>query len=322
MGEPLKHHFLPVFYLKQWAGTDGRLVEFSKPYKNVVKPRRVHPKGTGYVDRLYTIDGLPDELAQEIEREFLSPVDSRAADAMHALLMRKTLSDAQRAAWAAFLGTLLLRMPQDIEKFKEIADRINTALIPRFEQLYMLIRPEVGGPPPEEFRAHMERTAAPMTMQNARKFMSHEKLLGGLNSMSWNVVETDGACHELFCSDRPVVFTDRLGDYNSHLVVPVGPRHLFIATRTDSFFDQLRRIDVDKLVQATNAQTVGAASRLVYGRSDAHLRYVQNRMGTVQTVPLIERLSEAVLDSGLLQEVGRELGSLKRQDLWKEGSPR
>ena len=33
-----KHHYLPVFYLKQWAGKDGRLCEFSRPYKNV-KPK-------------------------------------------------------------------------------------------------------------------------------------------------------------------------------------------------------------------------------------------------------------------------------------------
>ena len=32
-----KHHYLPVFYLKQWAGPDRRLCEFSRPHK-VVKP--------------------------------------------------------------------------------------------------------------------------------------------------------------------------------------------------------------------------------------------------------------------------------------------
>jgi hypothetical protein len=34
-----KNHYLPVSYLKQWAGPDGRLCEFSRRHK-VVKARR------------------------------------------------------------------------------------------------------------------------------------------------------------------------------------------------------------------------------------------------------------------------------------------
>jgi hypothetical protein len=42
-----KHHYIPEFYLKQWAGPDGRLCEFSRPYKRVL-PRMTHPGGTGF----------------------------------------------------------------------------------------------------------------------------------------------------------------------------------------------------------------------------------------------------------------------------------
>jgi uncharacterized protein DUF4238 len=41
MLEGEKHHYIPVFYLKQWAGADGRLCQYSRPY-NRVKPKRVH----------------------------------------------------------------------------------------------------------------------------------------------------------------------------------------------------------------------------------------------------------------------------------------
>jgi len=47
MSKEGKHHYIPVFYLKQWAGVDGRVCEFSKPYDRV-KPRRAHPDGTAY----------------------------------------------------------------------------------------------------------------------------------------------------------------------------------------------------------------------------------------------------------------------------------
>ena len=55
-----KHHYIPVFYLRQWTGADGRLCEFSKPYDRV-KPRRVNPDGTAYVRGLNTVPGMAPE---------------------------------------------------------------------------------------------------------------------------------------------------------------------------------------------------------------------------------------------------------------------
>ncbi|MGO8049828.1 DUF4238 domain-containing protein [Rhizobium leguminosarum] len=101
--ELLRHHFLPVFFLEKWAGVDDRLIEFSKPYKNTVRPRRTHPKGTGFIDRLYAIEGFSGEMSYEVERSFLSPVDSRASTALDAMLAGNQPSPAERDAWARFV---------------------------------------------------------------------------------------------------------------------------------------------------------------------------------------------------------------------------
>jgi hypothetical protein len=61
MSSEPKHHYIPVFYLKQWAQTDGQICEFSRPYKEV-KPRRTYPDGTGYVRGLYTFRELSAEM--------------------------------------------------------------------------------------------------------------------------------------------------------------------------------------------------------------------------------------------------------------------
>jgi hypothetical protein len=53
-GKGDKHHYIPVFYLKGWGGPGGCVCEYSRPFK-VVKPRRVHPDGTGYERGLYTV---------------------------------------------------------------------------------------------------------------------------------------------------------------------------------------------------------------------------------------------------------------------------
>jgi len=74
MSKQGRHHYIPVFYLKQWAGDDKRVCEFSRSYVRV-KPRRTHPDGTGYLDGLNTVDGLPPEEAQFLEDVFFKIAD-------------------------------------------------------------------------------------------------------------------------------------------------------------------------------------------------------------------------------------------------------
>ena len=81
-----KHHYIPVFYLKQWtSGVDGRLCELSRPHKTV-KPRRTGPDGTGYVRGLYTIPGVPEDKSNILESLYMRNTDDWAARALRILL--------------------------------------------------------------------------------------------------------------------------------------------------------------------------------------------------------------------------------------------
>ena len=102
---PRKHHYLPIFYLKRWAGLDGRACEFSRPFKEIV-PRRAHPAGTGYAIDLYSMQGFPPELAQQIEEKFFRATDSLAADALKRLETNGPggpWKSEMRSAWYRFL---------------------------------------------------------------------------------------------------------------------------------------------------------------------------------------------------------------------------
>ncbi len=80
MSTPHDHHFVPVFYLKQWA-TDGKLIEYSiKHGKFLSKP--VGPRGTGFERDLYTFPGLPEEIASFLESVFLQRNDHGASQAL------------------------------------------------------------------------------------------------------------------------------------------------------------------------------------------------------------------------------------------------
>jgi hypothetical protein len=135
-GERNKHHYIPVFYLKGWAGKDGRLCEFSRPYKtppgqlelniksNPVKPRRVYPDGTGFIKRLYRFPGLNSREANYLENEFFLRVDSDAAVVMQRLLQGEVQFDqTSKSAWARFLMSMFHRNPENIRRVAEMVNR-------------------------------------------------------------------------------------------------------------------------------------------------------------------------------------------------------
>jgi hypothetical protein len=111
----MKHHYVPVFYLKRWVGLDGKICEFSRPYRDIV-PKRVHPAGTGYINDLYRLPGVEGEGAQKLEQLFFSPVDSWASDALAKMHDGRTSNwnVAERSAWTRFVTSLLFRNPDDV----------------------------------------------------------------------------------------------------------------------------------------------------------------------------------------------------------------
>jgi hypothetical protein len=54
-----KNHFVPCFYSSLWAGEDGKLCEYSRPYERV-KPRRKCP---AEVDPGFGTGGLVGKMA-------------------------------------------------------------------------------------------------------------------------------------------------------------------------------------------------------------------------------------------------------------------
>jgi hypothetical protein len=118
MSKEGKHHYIPVFYLKQWAGADGRICEFSKPYDRV-KARRVFPHATAYVHGLNRIPGLPPHEADFLESYFFKLSDDLAAKALQILLSgARTLkfSPKVKSGWSRFITSLMMRNPEMVER--------------------------------------------------------------------------------------------------------------------------------------------------------------------------------------------------------------
>src|SRR5260370_30739780 len=78
---PRDHHFIPAFFLAQWAGPNGKLIEYTIKYgKLIAKP--VGPRATGFEAQLYSFPELPPDVAQFLEQKFFDYADLVAADAL------------------------------------------------------------------------------------------------------------------------------------------------------------------------------------------------------------------------------------------------
>lgn len=287
--------------MKRWAGVDRQICEYSRPYKNIVHPRRCHPNATGFVKKLYEIHGLPRSLAQQVETAFFQPVDTWASDALQKLesgCSESEWTDHERSAWTRFILSLLLRCPEDVELLREAwPSRFHSTSL---EQEQEYADAKTARDPPTFAEWLRRRPKAEQETQMFRVFrelVDHDRIGEKINNMIWRVVEFYGDIPSLLTSDHPVIRTESLAHRDGHLALPIGPRKLFVAAHESGFLATLESSDRVLLAKRCNKYVVEAAVRFVYGIDDRQLRFVQNRIGIKPQRRLIETLlSEKAYD--------------------------
>jgi hypothetical protein len=286
----VRHHYLPEFYLRRWAGTDGRLVRFSRPDDTLVKPKRYHPKQVGYVVRLYEMDGVPEDQRQEFERTFLSPVDSRAAEALETMERRQTagsLNPALRSAWAHFIQSLMTRMPADIAAFKTIAREAPGAYgrqaVAEAARRHGASRAQADA----VLRQMVMQGIPELPMRIVRRLISAERTHELLLSLKWTVRALAGSCESLLTGERAIRIGTPLGDFAS-ILLPIGPRLVFGAFGSSDQMIEMAVTPDDVLARALNLRTVSACAEQVFGDSDAHLELVREHLGSCPQPSLFE----------------------------------
>ena len=74
--------------------------------------------------------------------------------------------------------------------------------------------------------------------------------------MQWHTADVSMVGRPLFTSDRPVIYSNGLAYANSHLVLPVSPTRLFVATNSDatarSLLNDMPRRELVKPVSYTH----------------------------------------------------------------------
>ena len=277
---PIDHHFTPVFYLKAWAGLDGRLIRHSRPLDKVVA-KSCAPSRTGSEAHLYTLQGVPPERQAALETAFFRPIDDQAAVA-HQILRAGRLNDLsgdQRCQWARFMMSMTLRSPFSLGEVERLVDQTVRANLAVDDDEYNALRKP--GDPATIYDWTVKHE--PQIIQNAHKsflpgLIDHGDLGHHLINMVWATMDISAGRQPLLTSDRPFNWSGGWKDPKALLVFPLGPELLFLATNRLPLMQAVFRNPVDRVVRQVNDTVVRLAVDFVIGRDASQLRFIEERL--------------------------------------------
>jgi hypothetical protein len=295
MSKEGKHHYIPVFYLKHWAGADERICEFSKPYDRV-KARGVFPDATAYVHGLNRIPGLPLHEADFLESYFFKLTDDLAAKALQTLLSgARTLnfSPKIKSGWSRFIVSLMMRNPEMVERSMLAAKALYEQSRAELQADYAKHRNPTDPPTYEEYAAlHSPNPAGRGGAILLQKVIDNPDLGNRINNMRWTVLKADSPKFTLLTSDRPVLITNGLQHDHSQLILPISPLHVFFATNTADTERYIENVFArGQMIQQVNERVTLQARRYVYGLSDQQLNFVAARLGKKYTATPLEEMT-------------------------------
>lgn len=290
MTAPQDHHYLPVFYQQSWTGPDGKIVRYHRPHLKVVASP-ITPKHTGYERGLYTMPGVPPGREQQIETDFMTPhVDTPGSEAYRVLLDEapERLTPELRKSWTLFLMAMSMRDPYSLAEMQTLALGIFKDNLKSIQDEYEKTR---GPADPVDTYEYIQQNE-PHVLDNIIKaylpgLIDNEKIGAHIINMNWSTLNLAVAGLTLLTGDRPYIRTHNLRHPDCTLILPLSPTLLFLATNSQEQTKSIHSHSAKQVVADTNNGIACRAIKNVYGSTDRHLRFVENRLGR-KTLPIPE----------------------------------
>ena len=304
MSQPRRHHYLPVFYLRRWVGSRGRVCRYYRPRDRVVASD-VGPDFTGYEEGLYQLDGTADP--QMIETKFFRAVDNNAAPVLESMLHEGpgALDEDKRRSWTLFLMSMLMRSPHSLD---EIGSVINDFFRANLEKSHQSDYAASRQPddPVSIYDFTMKRTPdLAQAYKAALPDMIDNDVIGKqIINMRWAMWALSAAPYTLLTGDRPCMTSRGIADPGCMLSLPVSPTHLFVAAHDIGLLRRLAAQPARDTVRNSNDCTVKLAVQNVYGCTAGQLTFSEKRLrkaedpivpgvilrGSVQSLPAACRI--------------------------------
>ena len=294
MSTPRDHHFIPVFYLKQWANLNGKLVEYTIKHGKLIA-KVVGPRSTGYETDLYAFNELPPDVRQYVEQKFFNYADNIASIALdrHLGASREPWTPELLSAWSRFMIGIHLRHPDAMPELRAGAQAIWDGSGPSSQRAYSSIRkPE----DPETFDEYLEvrdpLIAVKMRMNMVIKSFDNDILGTLVNGLRWAIMDISASPIRFLSTDRPVGLFN-LNQPKAMVWMPISPTKLFVGAREPQALTLLKARKPREIVTNVNTFIVGRARRFVWAQDTSQERFIQNRMSkNMEPTPLLPGIGQ------------------------------
>jgi hypothetical protein len=281
---PIRHHYVPEFYLRQWSGDDGRLERFSSTHEGAIDVRRVYPSQLGFQKNLYRLPGEHKDAwqAQALETDFFSHVDRIAAASLNMLLNDPAPSwdSESRSGWSRFILSLRHRSPDNMRSTLKTIRQIYDKSVPDIQRRYEELRSSADPVTYEEW----ERLRAPTAAEKAtyRTFTSaieNEQIGTFINEMVWHVRDVSDSDHTLLIGDNPAILVP-LKLPQGHIALALSPTKLFLATQHKASMENLLAQRSRDLVRRANRLIVERATLFVGAFDRKQAGFISKHFGS------------------------------------------
>jgi hypothetical protein len=293
MNAPRDHHFIPVFYLKQWASSKTKkLLEYTLKHGRLIE-KPVGPHGTGFETDLYAFPELPPNLAQHMEQVFLQYADDAAARALcvHLGLDPPQWNSELISGWSRFIMTLSMRHPDAMTEVRAAVKAIWDRGGGETQRLYEAQRKPQDPATFEEYFEHLDPLLPVKAALNSIiKAFDNQTIGQHLNGMHFNVLDLVASSRTLLTSDRPLELKG-LARPEASYFLPISPTKLYVAANDPETIKQLKTLKVSQLVEGVNKFVVKRARRFVYARDPWQREFIREHMSTaMEPLPLLPGL--------------------------------
>lgn len=282
-----KHHYIPEFYLKRWAGADNRLIEFCRRHRSKVVARPTFPGGTGYIRGLYSIQNAPAHIKDILENKFMMLADGIASRSLDMMLNEHVVpTGPEKHGWARFMLSLLYRTPEGVARsVAMIRSFYEGDGLSRLQHAYEEARtPDDPATPEEYLKLHGERMEGRMLVEHIMTIIESPRVREKLLAMQWHLGRLENLAHPLLTGDRPIIMTNGISHPDSHIVMPLSPNHVFVAVNRHSEARKIMRMSRNgELARRMNDRIARQARNFVYANEASQLRFIERRLGEKAT---------------------------------------
>ena len=236
----------------------------------------------GYADDLYAMLHVGETLKHWLEQEFFKTVDNYASLAMQELLAGNlNLNEKLRSGWSRFLMSLKCRTPNMIAKIRGAYDQHMPGFRIELENAFDEENAKLAQPYSLEQRDAIINERWSLSIGRLIQSLVDGPEIGvQINNMRWGIITLPDMGRKFITSDNPVYLSKGLQHDDAYFALPISPRKLFIASKSQAELDRIAELPRMDLTRAANLTVVQQAVTYVYATDKFERNFVNANLGS------------------------------------------